>query len=216
MRQIGRAFLLSTAVAFLFSIAAFGQDGQSLGDAARQARQQKQQKDAPSKDSAGKDGQSKDGQGKDAQAKDAAAPDAQSKDKPPAKTPKIITNDEIPSHAGPTASAHADDEEQPSRVSYSPQYNGGGKIPGETWRAQIQSQKSMISSLQNEIDKLNDSIHFAPGNCVANCVQWNERQKQKQQQVEQMQAQLEDQKKRLEDMQESARQQGYGSSVYDP
>jgi predicted ribosome quality control (RQC) complex YloA/Tae2 family protein len=74
----------------------------------------------------------------------------------------------------------------------------------------------MISSLQNEIDKLNDSIHFAPGDFVPNRVQLNERQKQKLQQVEQLQAQLEDQKKRLEDMQEAARQQGYGSSVYDP
>ena len=31
-----------------------------------------------------------------------------------------------------------------------------------------------------------------------------------------MQAQLEEQKKRLDEMQESARKQGYGSSVYDP
>jgi hypothetical protein len=31
-----------------------------------------------------------------------------------------------------------------------------------------------------------------------------------------MKAQLEDQQKRLEDMQEAARQQGYGSAVYDP
>jgi len=31
-----------------------------------------------------------------------------------------------------------------------------------------------------------------------------------------MKSQLEDQQKKLEDMQDSARQQGYGSSVYDP
>jgi hypothetical protein len=47
-------------------------------------------------------------------------------------------------------------------------------------------------------------------------VGWNERQREKQQRAERMQAQLEDQKKRLDDMQESARKQGYGSSVYDP
>jgi hypothetical protein len=47
-------------------------------------------------------------------------------------------------------------------------------------------------------------------------VQWNERQKEKQQEVERGQAQLAEQKKRLDDMQESARRQGYGSSVYDP
>jgi hypothetical protein len=31
-----------------------------------------------------------------------------------------------------------------------------------------------------------------------------------------MQVQLEEQKKRLEELQESARKQGYGSSIYDP
>jgi division protein CdvB (Snf7/Vps24/ESCRT-III family) len=34
--------------------------------------------------------------------------------------------------------------------------------------------------------------------------------------VDQMRAQLENQKKRLQDMQESARRQGYGNAVYDP
>jgi hypothetical protein len=70
--------------------------------------------------------------------------------------------------------------------------------------------------MQSEIDKLNDSIHFAPGNCVSGCVQWDERQKEKQQDVERMRTQLEEQKERLEAMQESARQQGYGSSISDP
>jgi hypothetical protein len=31
-----------------------------------------------------------------------------------------------------------------------------------------------------------------------------------------MQSQLEEEKRRLEDMQDSARKQGYGSSIYDP
>ena len=70
--------------------------------------------------------------------------------------------------------------------------------------------------MQRNIDKVNGSIQFAPGNCVAGCVQWNERQKQKQQEVERARAQQETQKKRLESMQESARKQGYGSSVYNP
>jgi predicted ribosome quality control (RQC) complex YloA/Tae2 family protein len=47
-------------------------------------------------------------------------------------------------------------------------------------------------------------------------VGWNERQREKQQRVERMQAQLQEQKRRLEEMQDSARKQGYGSSVYDP
>jgi hypothetical protein len=92
----------------------------------------------------------------------------------------------------------------------------GAKIPAEQWKSRIEAQKNAVASLQNSIDRLNDSIHFAPGNCVSGCVQWNERQKEKQQEVERGQGQLAEQKRRLEDMQESARRQGYGSSVYDP
>jgi peptidoglycan hydrolase CwlO-like protein len=83
------------------------------------------------------------------------------------------------------------------------------------WKSFSCSQ-SQIASLQRQIDDINESIHFAPGNCVENCAQWNERQQEKQRQVEGMQAQLEEQRKRLVEMQDSACKQGYGSSVYDP
>jgi hypothetical protein len=162
------------------------QDSPSLGDAARQARQQKQKQST-----------------KDAQGKEVTAP----------KTPKVITNDEIPEHAGAATRTGGD---SPLGGNDSTSSSAGAKLSAEQWKSQIQAQKNAVSSLQSEIDKLNDSIHFAPGNCVANCVQWNERQKEKQGEVERMRSQLEDQKKRLEDMQDSARQQGYGSSVYDP
>jgi len=89
-------------------------------------------------------------------------------------------------------------------------------MSAEQWKAQIRAQKDVVASTQSNIEKVNDSIQFAPGNCVRGCVQWNERQKQKQQEVERARTQLETQKKRLESMQESARKQGYGSSVYNP
>src|SRR5258708_6795513 len=69
----------------LLSVLAYSQDSPSLGDAARQARQQKQQ------------------QQKDAPAKDAQAKDPQAKAAPEPKTPKVITNDEIPAHIVPVA-----------------------------------------------------------------------------------------------------------------
>jgi hypothetical protein len=193
MRPISRILLLFFG-ASLFAVLAHSQEP-SLGDAARQARQQKQQqqKDAPSKDS----------QAKGSQPRVAAE----------SKTAKVITNDEIPAHIV-SVSQHSGSGDDP--------YAGGqpnssaAKLPPDQWKAQILSLKNAIAALRSDIDRLNDSIHFAPGNCVANCVQWNERQQQKQQQVEVMKSQLEDQQKKLEDMQDSARQQGYGSSVYDP
>jgi len=186
-------FVLLFFLASLFAAVAHGQDSPSLGDAARQARLQKQQ-------------QQKD-QAKDPQAKAA----------PRAKTAKVVTNDEIPAHVVPVARQSASGNEPVGHAeSYGQPSSGGAKLPAEQWKAQILSLKNAIAALQSDIARLNDSIHFAPANCVANCVQWNERQQQKQQQVEVMKSQLEDQQKKLEDMQDSARQQGYGSSVYDP
>ncbi len=182
MPKIGRVCLIS-AVIFLVTALAVGQDSPSLGDVARQARKQKQ--------------------------------DPQTKATQSSKAAKVITNEEIPEHSEADGQPSTQvDVRQGSAPSSSP--SEGAKIPAEQWKSRIEAQKNAIASLQGSIERLTDSIHFAPGNCVSGCVQWNERQKEKQQEVERGQAQLAEQKKRLEDMQESARRQGYASSVYDP
>ncbi|MFZ0319356.1 MAG: hypothetical protein WAL56_09530, partial [Candidatus Sulfotelmatobacter sp.] len=165
-----RIILLTTASVLLIAILANGQDSPSLGDL---ARQQRQQKTTPGKD---------------------------------IKTPKVITNEEIPEHSEAASLRKVNAQE------YAAATSNGPKIPAEQWRSQIVTQKNQVNSLQNQIDELNESVRFAPANCAANCVGWNERQREKQQRAERMQAQLEEQKKRLDDMQESARKQGYGSS----
>ena len=86
----------------------------------------------------------------------------------------------------------------------------------EELKSRIQEQKGAIDSLQSQITEVSESIRFAGANCVANCEHWNEHQKQKLDQVDSMKAELEQQKKHLEEMQESARKQGFGSSVYEP
>jgi hypothetical protein len=179
MRKTCGGFVLLGVVAL--ASFAIGQDSPSLGDIARQAKEQKQKKEA---------------QGKAAQ---------------DSKPPKVITNEEMP----------AKPESSYARPTGRPQ--GTGVVPAENvemsagiWKSQIQNQKNVISSQQAMIDKINDSVRYAPANCVSGCVQWNERQQQKQQEVEKMQGQLEEQKKNLEQMQEAARKQGFGSSVYDP
>lgn len=225
MRGLRRFLLLISAGAAVFMLPARGQDAPpSLGDVARQSRLHKQQKDAQTKDGQGptKDTQpaagdattqgkavpSKDAPGKDAQDKDAAAKDAQ-----PKSAKKVITNDEIPEHIGPTSTAAGS---KTQNVNYPQPSYGEGKAPAEYWKNQIEAQKSAILNLQDAIKNVSDSIQYAGANCVSGCVQWNERQQQKQQQVEVMKSQLEEAQKRLEDMQEMARKQGYGSSVYEP
>lgn len=177
-----RLFLPLTAVFLLLTVAANAQDSPSLGDLARQQRQQKERSTPV--------------QGKDA------------------KPAKVITNEEIRAHGG-AAPAPASEEQAASTPSANSSANEV-KQTAEVWTSQIAAQKIQIASLQKQIDEINQSIQFAPANCVSNCVQWNERQLAKQRQAEGMQAQLEEQKKRLESMQDFARKQGYGSAVYDP
>src|SRR5258708_15727741 len=168
MRPMSRILLFFGAS--LFAVLAYSQDSPSLGDAARQARQQKQQ------------------QQKDAPAKDPKAKDPQAKAVPESKTPKIITNDEIPAHIVPVAH-HSGSGDEPEAHAGSQPSSSGAKIPAEQWKAQILSLKNAIPSLQSAIPRLNDSIHFAPSTSVSNCAQWNERQQQIQQQVEVMKSQ---------------------------
>jgi len=127
------------------------------------------------------------------------------------KTPKVITNEEIPERAVKPASRTMGDQN-----SFEKENSSTGRAQAEYWRTQIHRQEEQITSLTNEIADVNGSVRFAAANCAGRCVEWNERQRQKQERVERMQAQLEEQKKRLEDMQESARKAGFGSSVYEP
>ena len=179
-------FTRFSVVALLASGVVFSQDSQTLADAARQARQQKQTK----------------------------PPQSASKNAPAPKTPKIITNDEIPATLQPVAKVSTSDD---YHLPAAPESAGNErKLSAEQWKSQIEGQKNLITSMQGQIDQLSESIRFAPANCAGNCAQWNQRQREKQQQVESMKAQLSDQQKRLEDMQEQARKQGFGSAVYEP
>jgi hypothetical protein len=198
--------VLFSACVFLCALASQAQDdAPSLGDAARQARLQKQQKEAQ----AAKDSTTKDAQPQDVQGKDAATKNTES----PKPSKKVITNDEIPEHIGPTSTLKP--VSQPQGVTYS-QPASNNQAAAERWKAQILQMKTYIASMETQISNLEQSVHYAGGNCISGCVQWNERQQQKQEQAEVMKQQLEQQKKQLEQMQEMARRQGFGSSVYDP
>src|SRR5580704_6208670 len=126
---------------------------------------------------------------------------------------KVLTNEDLPARTEPESTTSVSTDEHDTAPA-APASND--THAAEQWKAKIETQRSSVSSLQSQIDKLNASIHFAGPNCVANCVQYNERQIHKQDEVERMQKQLAEQKQKLEDMQESARKAGLGSSVYEP
>lgn len=171
----------------------------SLGEIARQLKLKKQQKEAQLK-------QARDSTSQETQTSEATSA------APPTK-PHLITNDDAPERASVTAvSTHPARSDKADSQSD----NGDHQAKGEQWKSRIAAQKSAIAALEQDIKSIGDSIHYAGGNCVANCAQWNEKQQQKQQEVDGMKAQLEEARKQLEDMQESARKEGFGSSVYDP
>jgi TolA-binding protein len=128
-------------------------------------------------------------------------------------TRKVLTNEDLPA-ATELASTTSISTGQHNTAPASPASND--TRAGERWKAMIETQKNSIASLQSQIDQVNSSIHFASGTCVANCAQWNEQQIKKQDDVQRLQQRLEQQKKQLENMQESARKAGLGSSVYEP
>lgn len=176
-----KLILVLTAAVCLVASTAKGQDSPSLGDLARQQRQQKEQsKTAPGKD---------------------------------AKASKVITNEEIPERTGPATPSAASGKASQNSM---PAPSNGAKQPAEQVKSQIFTQKSKIATLQGQVEELNESIRSAPPNCAENCVGWGERQLEKQQRAQRMQSQLVEEKRRLEDMQDSARKQGYASSIYDP
>ena len=223
MRHLHKVLAVAAAGGLLLAQAVLAQDqnssAQSLGDLARQARQQKQQKDAQldkdapaqAKDPVAQDAQSKspDAQSKDGQDQSASANAQASK---PGK--RVITNDEIPEHVGPT-STMATGSRPP--VTYPQQgYGPNSQGAADQIKSQILSMKSYIANTQAQIANLEQSIRYAGGNCISGCVLVNARQRQKEQQIEAMKQQLEQQQKQLEQVQEMARRQGFGSSVYDP
>jgi hypothetical protein len=230
--RIIKTSLLIAGVAFA-AVAATAQDSPSLGDVARQSRQQKQQQDAQaakaqsSPSDQGTAGQNSAGPNKDAkstissdkatpgQSAPSAQPSANSGSAPTTLKPAkhVITNDELPQHVGPTSTSMGG---ATPAVNFPQAPSDGRKMPADFWRSQILAAKQNIDATKKGIDDLTASIQYAGANCVSGCVQWNERQKQKQDQVEVMKGQLEQMQQNLENLQEAARQQGYGSSVYDP
>jgi len=89
-------------------------------------------------------------------------------------------------------------------------------MSADQWRAKIQKKKDMIAAIQERIDKLEASVNYVQNNrnIYTNAPEYNEHQHQKEMAAEQLKGRLEQQKSELSDLQEQARQEGFGNSVY--
>lgn len=118
----------------------------------------------------------------------------------PQPKPQIVTSAAVPARATVTTA---------SVRQTVPPADQSLPIPTEAqirqWKGEIQQQKSLVASLQKDIADLNNSIHLAGGNCIANCEQWNDRQKQKKQDLDTLKAQLQEQQGILAEMLEAER-----------
>ena len=188
--MLTRRLFVPAAAAFLFASFALAQDSQSLGDLARETRLHARQADAQAA---------------------TQTPDAASSNTAPAKPSHVITNEDLPDHSELAVASLSGAHPAPSTT---PSNYQASNSSAEQWRSQIQQQKHSIALLQRQIDTMGDQT--GPRNCRRGCGQWNARQQERQGQVEGLRAQLQEEQRRLEELQDSARKQGFGSGVYDP
>lgn len=175
--KTGYRILLACGTGLIFSATvARSQSSPSLGDVARQQRQQESTAQASG------------------------------------NAPKAYTNADVPKPSDSDARV----ETANTRKAPLPVPSNQPRQSAARWKAQIRAQENQITAIQDRIDRLNGSIHFADDCAMGWCVGWNQRQVKKQGQVESLRKQLDEQKEHLAEMQEAARRQGYGSSVYEP
>ena len=183
-----RVSMQRTILIALFAVLGFSQmvSAQSLGDVARLKKQNK----SPQADSASA----------------------------PAKTKKVYSNEDMGTKS--TSSTDAG-EKKPAAEELKPTESSGDreaekKMAAGEWRAKISEQKDAIASIQQRIEKLQASIHYVQNNrnVYVNGPEYNQAQDRKQREVEYLKSILEERKTTLQEMQEEARQQGFGSAVY--
>ena len=166
--------ILTLGVVLLFGAFAFGQ---SLGDAARQAR-----------------------------AREKAQPKA---------AKKVVTNEDIP-ESPQTSPASASASADTKAKSAAPSTGAAAPMSAREWRKIIAAQMDDIESLQEQIAKLKDSIHFVTANAYTNGAEYNQYQVRKQQEVKNLEKQLEERTRKLAETQDAAKKEGMGGAVYEP
>jgi hypothetical protein len=124
---------------------------------------------------------------------------------------KVLTNDEL----SPTSGSESKPV-TPKSVHSAEPVEKSKTASADELRNKIDKQKQRIALLQDAIDKLQGSIQYVQNNrnIYVNAPEYNEEQKERQQQIDQLRGRLESAKSELSDLQEQARQAGYGNAVY--
>lgn len=191
-----RTIFAAAAVVSLFILPTQSQDAPSVADVARQSRQPKPQPDPKSRSDS---------------ANAPASSDTHTAAQPP-KGSHVITNEDLPEHNAPDAHPKPQNGHVATRTADA---SPTPKLPAEYWKSQILPVKNSIAAQQRNIERLRTAIYSTNGTADTDQI-WTERQRQKLEQLESMKVNLKNLQDRLEQLQEAARRQGYGNSVYDP
>jgi oligoendopeptidase F len=150
---------------------------------------------------------------------DVARQQQQKKNQQPATgEKKVLTNEDMPKGSPDEDVVTKSNSLQASNASHRDNLQKESAKPSaEELHSKIQKRKEEIAETQERIDKIEGTINFVQNNrnIYTNAPEYNEHQKQKQQAVEQLKGILKERQDELKQLQEQARQAGYGSAVYD-
>jgi hypothetical protein len=128
---------------------------------------------------------------------------------------KVITEDDLPTQETISTGSSDSKATDASKDEKQGDSTADKMKSADEFKAAIQAQKQNVDSLQKQVDETKASVHFVEANRYSNGVQFNEHQIQKQKEADRLQKQLDEEKSRLQDMQEQARNAGFGSAVYE-
>jgi len=197
--------IVSIALALLISTAAYGQ---SLGDVARENREEKEKQKAASASAAPPQVITN---------KDLPQDPEQTEDGP--QTPPSSNANDTDQAAGensaehPVARKHLDHQHIDERRLAARRLDE--QRAAEQWKRQILAQKHKLANLQARIDQLSASIQAANGSTQYEGPNGRAQARQLQR-IAQIQLQIDQQKITLLEMQEAARRAGMHTVVYDP
>ena len=135
-------------------------------------------------------------------------------------TNKVLTNDDLstPGSADSTSDDSHKKKTAKEKAAATPDRPDKDQQPSaEELKAVIQNKKETIAEIQNEIAKLHSTINYVQNNrnIYTNAPEYNEVQKRKEQEVNRLKGILQEQQDELKELQDTARNAGYGSAIYD-